>query len=618
MKKFCIFFILLLIPCLLFAYSYYYDDYSVDITVSESGVFHIKEEIRVNYLEPLHGIIRDIQYVFDEANPFDPVRAEVKNFKMNSGDNYSLSKENGFYSYRIGDSNKTIVGPKDYSFEYDFYLGPDRYSDYDEIYTNFLSSSNDFPIKHFSYSITLPSDFDKNKVWLTYGKYGSTEGAPYSSNGLTLYGELSNLKPLDAVTIRLELPEGYFINQEKKKDFTILTKITHILLSFLLLYLAYSTYKKYGVDEDLVTPVRFNAPEGLGPLEVDYLLNGYLDGEKDSAALLFYWADKGYLDITDRGKENFIFKANRDLDEGSEGEKAIYHAFFGSVFPSATTINELGKKDIPVVFNEEAEKSVSKFFSGKNILFSLKARNKKYLILALTLVLGILNPLAISIKNLGLLAPITLSLNVIFAFFFILLSSSFETRLEQGKKKKGIVVLSVFVSLIFIILNFFFDCVFGPKTLALLHALIFSLSFILSFFLGSMTQKRSDFYTQKLEEILGYKDFIETVEKDKLKLMIDEDPALFYHVLSYAVIFDAANEWAEKFDGLYIEKAYWYHSDTLFNYLVFTSFYDRWRSAYTNQLFSKSALSGGGSHFTTSGSSGFSGGGFSGGGSRGW
>ncbi len=105
-------------------------------------------------------------------------------------------------------------------------------------------------------------------------------------------------------------------------------------------------------------------------------------------------------------------------------------------------------------------------------------------------------------------------------------------------------------------------------------------------------------------------------------MMVEEDPSLFYHTLSYAIVFGLADVWAKKFKGIYIAAPDWYRTSSYFDYLIFMDVSDRWNRAYRTEMpkYAPSAPSGtsGGSHFTHSGSSGFSGGGFSGGGSRGW
>ena len=66
--------------------NYYYEDYKVDVVLSEDGTMHYSEDILVNFTSPMHGIYRDIKYYFDEADPFYPNIATVDNIKVENGD----------------------------------------------------------------------------------------------------------------------------------------------------------------------------------------------------------------------------------------------------------------------------------------------------------------------------------------------------------------------------------------------------------------------------------------------------------------------------------------------------------------------------------------------------
>jgi hypothetical protein len=64
-----------------------------------------------------------------------------------------------------------------------------------------------------------------------------------------------------------------------------------------------------------------------------------------------------------------------------------------------------------------------------------------------------------------------------------------------------------------------------------------------------------------LWHIIGFREFIQRVEKDRLERMLREDPNLFDRVLPYALVFGIADEWAAKFEGLLQKPPDWYVSD---------------------------------------------------------
>lgn len=623
-RSFLTLFILLVSFSLFARENYYYEDYSVDVVLSEDGTMHYSEDILVNFTSPMHGIYRDIMYYFDEADPFYPIVATVDNFKIENGGEVEITKSGGYYSIRFGSADRYVKGLVRYTFSYDFYLGPDRYPNYDEFYQNMLSSQNDFPIKNFTFSLTLPkkTDLDGN-LFVTYGEYGSTTllKPTISEDGLKISGRLENLNPYDAVTVRVEFPEGYYVGQSDK-DNTILFKSISLILSILLLIYSYLTYKKYGVDDDLVSPVRFNAPDGITPIDSDYLLNRSLNGSKDTLGMLFYWADKGYVEIEEKEKNKFEITALKELVSDNSAEKTLFNTMFGTSYPNKVTVKDLGKKDLPGRFQSKIAPLVQKSFSKDKALFDDASRSKRILTLILAAFSVVLSSLAISARYLGLALVLSLLVYGFNFLIFSIIADRYTKKTIKGKKPKLLIVLAFVFAIVFLFFSNYLGTIFGPEALGVVHSSITSIALVLTIFLGYATERRSDYYTKTLESLLGYVDFIKTVEENKLKVMVDEDPSVFYHTLSYAIIFGLADVWAKKFKGIYISQPDWFRTYSYFDYLVFMDITDKWDWAYRHDMpkYTPSAPSGtsGGSHFTHSGSTGFSGGGFSGGGSRGW
>ena len=135
-----------------------------------------------------------------------------------------------------------------------------------------------------------------------------------------------------------------------------------------------------------------------------------------------------------------------------------------------------------------------------------------------------------------------------------------------------------------------------------------------------ITIQRSEFGRRKLEEILGFRDFIEKVEMDQLKRMIEEDPAFYYHVLSFAIVLGLEKKWANKFSSITLEPPSWYMGNhTVWNAMVLSSMLNRCNTALLSSVVT-TPKSSPGSRFGGSsfGGGGFSGGGFGGGGGGAW
>ncbi|KKU37292.1 MAG: hypothetical protein UX51_C0027G0003, partial [Candidatus Azambacteria bacterium GW2011_GWF2_46_32] len=114
-----------------------------------------------------------------------------------------------------------------------------------------------------------------------------------------------------------------------------------------------------------------------------------------------------------------------------------------------------------------------------------------------------------------------------------------------------------------------------------------------------------------LGKILGFKEFLQLTDKDKLRLLNAPElrPETFEKFLPYAMVLGVEDKWAQKFEGIYNTIPDWYEDPTEagFNSYVFARNLALFNSSF-NQVFNITS---------PNSSSGFGGGGSSGGGSGG-
>ena len=77
-------------------------------------------------------------------------------------------------------------------------------------------------------------------------------------------------------------------------------------------------------------------------------------------------------------------------------------------------------------------------------------------------------------------------------------------------------------------------------------------------FITQSALSRTEEYLTILRDILGFKQFIMVTEEDKIKVMLEENPQLYYKVLPYAQVLGVTSEWEDKFKGLILEPPTWY------------------------------------------------------------
>ncbi|HZX13985.1 MAG TPA: DUF2207 domain-containing protein, partial [Thermodesulfobacteriota bacterium] len=123
------------------------------------------------------------------------------------------------------------------------------------------------------------------------------------------------------------------------------------------------------------------------------------------------------------------------------------------------------------------------------------------------------------------------------------------------------------------------------------------------------------------EEILGFREFIERAERDRIKRLAKEDPTLFDRVLPYALVLGLEDRWAEAFHDMYKSPPSWYDSPgyrNSFSPRIFVSDLGRSLSVMNSSFASTPSKSGGYSGGSGFGGGGSSGGGFGGGGGGSW
>ncbi len=121
--------------------------------------------------------------------------------------------------------------------------------------------------------------------------------------------------------------------------------------------------------------------------------------------------------------------------------------------------------------------------------------------------------------------------------------------------------------------------------------------------------KRTRYGNEILRKIKGFRNFLKTVEKDRLEAMVMQDPSYFYDILPYTYVLGVSNKWIKKFETISLQAPSWYDSPNVFDITTFKLFMNKTMKSAGNAM--STSLS------SSSSSGGFSGGGSSGGGSGG-
>lgn len=585
--------------------------YDVDMKVNSNNSFDITEKISAVFEPNSHGIKREIPTVNSIARTDGSkavTHAIISNFNVMTpaGTPFSESDSGSDKVYKIGSSNSYVNTNTDYALSYHYDLGEDNNPKFDELYFNLIGDKWSTYIRKVTFRITMPKDFDASKLGFSYGGAGSMQSGAvsYSLNGTVITGQLNQtLSPNQALTVRLQLPEGYFTGERQNKApgylIPMMICIGLTILGLIIWYI-------FGRDKKCFPTVEFYPPNGYNSAETQFLLKGTVDS-KGMASLIVYLASKGYLKIKEIEKQilfthhnSFELDKLKEYDGDNEVERTIFHGLFERrdiIFPEDLT------SDFKLCVDSAKKLITSK--ENKYTIFEKSSVLIKPFVLVISIIMLIGINLPCVYETTG--TYVTVLFPVVFPSFGL---AFLFTSINRPKKDIGGIIFSVVwtlgalgMMLPFLVIQPLID----DPDLMLFYVVGFVCSLIL-IFLWSIMSKRTDLGIELLGKVKGFKKFLEVAEKDNIDTLVAENPEYFFDIMPYAYALGVTDKWIDRFGYIAMEQPSWYESTS--GCVPVGTFYDSF-SSVMDGICSSSAFS------SSSGGLGGSGGGSSGGGSGG-
>ena len=585
---------------------YTIDSYDIKMIVNENNTFDITEKITVNFTQYKHGINRKIP-IRNTIQRLDGTtsnnRPKITNIEVS--ENYSTSTNNGYKILKIGSSNKTYIGKHTYTISYTYDIGKDPLKDADELYYNLIGTDSDTTISNVTFTIKMPKkfDYDGDKLVFSSGLKGSIDSSnvEYTVNKNTISGSyIGTLGIAEGLTVRLTLPEGYFVRvQEKDDNYVILVSIISVacvIVSALL-------WRLYGKDNKVVETVEFYPPEGLNSAELAYIYKGVAEDE-GIISLLISLANKGYLRIEDFGKKNLIDDKDFRITKLKEytGNNETEKEFFDGLFKKK---NSVTNEDLYDSFYKTIRSIKSKLESkeNKNKIFEKSSLSKIiWLALMCIVILLLITVKPIVNTSAGEDLPFLLAFPII-GFSVILLVGFRQTNLMIKIFGIGWGALFGGIPLVVEITPILVEEV--PQYLTSYIIGLICIAIIIVF--AKIMPKRTKYGSAMLGKIKGFKRFLEVAEKEELENLVSENPQYFYYILPYTYALGVSDKWVKQFESIAMQAPNWYTSPNGFSMDSFGRFMSLTMKSAQSSMTSAPSSSGGGS----------SGGGSSGGGSGG-
>ncbi len=616
------------------SYEYLLDSYDINIVVNENNTFIITENIGAYFNVSRHGIFRSIP-LKNKVERLDGTtsvnRAKITGISVDAP--FTSSVSDGNRILKIGDEDLTLTGAKNYLIRYTYDIGKDTGKDYDELYFNIIGPEwEKTAIGNVTFTITMPKEFDAGKLGFSKGLSGSTDstGITWQVNGNVITGSYDGIIYAgEALTVRLELPEGYFVNAAYNLDFMmILSFLVPILLMLLTIYM----WKKYGKDEMAVETVEFYPPKGFNSAEVGFLYKGKADAT-DVVSLMIYLANKGYIKITEFEQQSLFIKTKafkltklKDYDGNNENERLFLSGLFN--LPKKPSFN-----DLKGLLSQSYTVQPPDNNEGIEEVTSLDLKNNFYVTLN-----AIVKNLNRKENKLGIFEKSSLGkgffIGVLIAIVYVLISV--KPVIEYAGTSSLLIAL-LFPGIGFTIL---FAMVFGktkmqmkifglvwglgfggaPWASMVLPALLVDPLYLAAYGLGlvcvlvmvimfKLMPKRSAYGNELLGKIKGFKNFLELAEKPKLEELVMQDPAYFYNILPYTYVLGVSDKWIKKFEVIALQPPDWYAGSTAFNMAAFGSFMNSTMTSAQTAMSSSPSSSGGSGGGSSGGGAGGGGGG---------
>ncbi len=538
-------------------------DYAkVDIYLSEEGYFDVVENYDITFTAPKHGIYRTIQTQYDiktedgtdEKRKIDIDNIDVSKHKYSTTPFFARKASNDL-EIKIGDKDKTIIGPEHYEIKYRVYNAFLYGEENTHFYWNIKPDNWLAPFKKLDFTIHIPEsiDLDLDNIYVYSGERGQSAVSPYFEvsfeDGVFLVKSIRDFNSAtgESVTALVKLPLGSI--KEIKPFWPFWTDYGWTIILGALVFVFYLVWNKYGKDDKVIATTSYFPPSGIDPAMAGYLINDKGDTE-DLIALLPYWGERGIIAIEEIPKENWFGKSDtkitrlRPLPEGaSPYEIELFNGIFGSRYNS-------GEKS--VLISSLKNSFYTKMNKAKTLL---KKQAQVY----------------------------------------------YDSK--ANKVQIGAIVGLIIIDLI---LLFIFLVFWGPiAVIALVPVFVFLL------YMTVHLVKKNAKGTQVLSELKGFKQFIKIAEENKLKMLLKDSPNYFESTMSYALAFGLLSNWVKKFEALDIQPPTWYSSST--GVMTMNNF----SRSFTNTITTtKSTMVSSPSSSSSGGGS--SGGGFGGGGGGSW
>lgn len=485
-------------------------DFTSEISIRKDSSLSVVEKIKVDFeAESSRGIYRDIPVKYQRGASNYNLRLKIFSVEdeFARAQQFKVTKEGRYLRIRIGSPDRYVQGVHTYYIFYEVKRAINYFDNHDELYWNVTGDEWEVPILKANAVVNFPERIIQEELaWESFtGPRGSTTSkAHVYQEAENIIFNVENLSSREGLTILLSFSKGHLdAPHPLLKSVWFLQDNGFFILPLVVFICMFVLWLARGKNPDIRRSlmVRYHPPAQITPSEAGTIVDERVD-ITDITAMAIDLAVRGYFKINQVASTKLLFLSKKDY------------------------IFQLLKEDYPADPNLKKHERyflMGIFEGGKKEVALSTLKNKFYLHIP-------------TIKN----------------SIYSELTRSGHFSAHPDKIRKGYLGVGLFL----IFAGFFLARVFPRLDIVVSVPLSGVIIIAFSFVMPRLTLKG----VNVLHELLGLREFLRRVEKDRLKKLLQEEPLLFDKLLAYAMVMGVADEWAETFQDLYTTPPSWYES----------------------------------------------------------
>jgi hypothetical protein len=550
--------------------------FDTHLTVEAKSDLLVEERIEVAFSEPRHGIYRTIPVRYSDPRGYGySLNLRLLGVTDTTGRPHQavVSSEGRYAKIRIGDPDREVTGVVVYVLRYRVREALARFAEHDEIYWNATGHEWHARIERSSATVRLPGSpaaDDLTTAGYT-GGFGSTAHDVQISHpepGLVRFVTTRPLEPLEGLTVAVGFPQGLVaFPGVVERAARMAADNWVVLLPLAWLTFLIGRYRTRGRDPDPGAPVMvtYEPPPGLTPGCVGTLVDERVD-PIDLTATVVDLAVRRHLTIRTVQEERLFglltseeTTFTRERDEGRDPLKPHERTVLNALFASGDEVRASDLRNKFYTHIPEIRRALyERLTSAGHFDASPESTRHRWILL------GVLAGAATGLAAAGWMG-------------------------FRGVTPPALVLIPILAGVATAVSFFAFARAMPRRTLK-----------------GAQARRWA----------LGFQEFVNRVEADRLERSVADPRHTFEALLPYAMALGVATEWAAKFEGIYRDREPdWYvgpHTGHGFSTRAFE------RSLSGAMLATSRTMTASPRSSSGSGGGGFSGGGGGGGGGGSW